>query len=92
MRGLFWTGWSWPLMARLETQKAARGITPCGSMPDCWFPSSIAPVISGGERKVPDCLEGHLAWAGDRRVAELLGPTLNLLFSAMTQTLGRFEP
>ena len=31
--------------------KSRTGITPCGLIRGCWFPSSVAVVISGGERK-----------------------------------------
>jgi len=31
--------------------KSRTGITPCGLIRDCWFPSSVAVVISGEERK-----------------------------------------
>jgi putative oxidoreductase len=38
-------------MAPAGNAKSRPGITPCGLIRDCWFPSSVAVMISGGERK-----------------------------------------
>jgi len=38
-------------MAPVGNAKSRTGITPCGLIRDCWFPSSVAVVISGEERK-----------------------------------------
>ena len=38
-------------MAPAGNAKSRTGITPCGLIRDCWFPSSVAVVISGEERK-----------------------------------------
>jgi hypothetical protein len=38
-------------MAQVGNAKSRTGITPCGLIRDCWFPSSVAVLISGEERK-----------------------------------------
>jgi hypothetical protein len=37
-------------MAPVGNAKSRTGITPCGLIRDCWFPSSVAVLISGEER------------------------------------------
>ena len=38
-------------MAPVGNAKSRTGITPCGLIRDCWFPSCVAVLISGEERK-----------------------------------------
>ena len=47
--------------------KSRTGITPCGLIRDCWFPSSVTVVISGGERKGSGPLLGRIPPAARRQ-------------------------
>jgi hypothetical protein len=52
-------------MAPAGNAKSRTGITPCGLIRDYWFPSSVAVVISGEDRKGSGLLRGDSAsrWA-----------------------------
>jgi hypothetical protein len=51
-------------MAPAGNAKSRTGITPCGLIRDCWFPSSVAVVISGEERKGSGLLRKDSAGRG----------------------------
>jgi hypothetical protein len=48
-------------MAPAGNAKSRTGITPCGLIRDCWFPSSVAVLISGEERKGSGLLRKYSA-------------------------------